>query len=117
MLVKWLSCNALLVGVVMDQQEPTPDWAKRKDRRQVRVTAVAYLPDGSAVAVRVTNISYEGCELETNSILPIGEKLKIALPRLGEIYAQVRWALEGKAGIQFLLEEAVADERRSRIRV
>ena len=101
----------------MDQHARMPDWANRKDRRQVRVTAVAYLADGTAVAVRVTNISYEGCELETDATLPIGEKLKIALPRLGEIYAQVRWALEGKAGIHFLLEEAVADERRSRIRV
>lgn len=101
----------------MEQQEQAPDWIERSERRQVSVTAIAYLPDGSAVAARVTDISYEGCQLETEQTLPIGQKLKLALPRLGEINAQVRWSLQGTAGLHFLLEEAVADDRRSRIRL
>lgn len=99
----------------MERQTQAPDWVKRKDRRRVHVAAIAYLPDGSAVPVRVTDISYEGCKLETEAALPIGSKLKLALPRLGEICAQVRWSLQGTAGIRFLLEESGADDRRSRI--
>lgn len=100
----------------MEQQGLAPGWSKRNERRPVRAAAVAYLPDGSAVAVRLINISYEGCQLETDGSLPIGSKLKLALPRLGEINAQVRWSLEGKAGIIFLLEESIADDRRHRTR-
>ena len=32
----------------------------------------------------------------------IGEHLSIALPRMGNVRAQVRWALPGSAGTQFL---------------
>lgn len=99
----------------MEQQQRRPGWPERRDRRQVYVTAVAYLPDGTPIAVRLTDISYEGCQVETDAMLPIGEKLKLALPRLGDISAQVRWALPGKAGMRFLLEESLADDRRSRI--
>lgn len=101
----------------MERQERTPDWNKRNDRKPVSVAAVAYLPDGSAIAARLTNISYEGCQIETEVTLPIGDKLKLALPRLGEISAQVRWSLQGTAGLHFLLEESHADERRPRIHV
>ena len=98
----------------MSQLERTHNWRERGDRRLVNVSAVAYLSDGSAISVHLTNISYEGCQVELEEMLPIGEKLKLALPRLGEISAQVRWSLPGRAGLHFLLEEGIAGERRSR---
>lgn len=97
-------------------EKQAPEWTKRNERSQVSVAAVAYLSDGRAVAARLTNISYEGCQIETDITLAIGEKLKLALPRLGEISVQVRWSLQGTAGLHFLLEEALAHERRSPIR-
>lgn len=101
----------------MEQQQRIQGWIKRNERRDVNVRAVAYLSDGTAIDVRVTNISYEGCQLEAEQMLPIGEKLKLALPSLGEAPAQVRWSIGSKAGLYFLLEESLADERRARIGV
>jgi hypothetical protein len=101
----------------MEQQHRVQGWIKRNERREVDVAAVAYLPDGTAIDVRLTNISYEGCQLQAKQMLPIGEKLKLALPRLGEVPAQVRWSIGSKAGLYFLLEESVADERRTRFGV
>lgn len=99
----------------MDQQHRVQGWIKRNERREVNVAAVAYLSGGTAIDVRVTNISYEGCQLEAEQGLPIGEKLKLALPRLGEVPAKVRWSIGSKTGLYFLLEESVAEERRARI--
>ena len=98
----------------MDQQGQGPKWPKREDRRPVRATGTLYLPDGSAVSVRLTDISFDGCQVETDVILPIGHKVKLALPRLGDINAQVRWALPGRAGMRFLLEEPAAGDRQNR---
>lgn len=101
----------------MEQQHRIAGWIKRNERRDVDVPALAYLTDGSSIEVRLTNISYEGCQIEAEATLPIGERLKLALPRLGEISMQVRWALDGKAGARFLLEESAAGDRRARIGV
>ena len=89
----------------MERQEKVSGWIDRNERRPVQAAAVAYLPDGGAVSVRLTDISYEGCQVESDEILPIGCRITLALPRLGDIAAQVRWSLHGRAGIRFLLEE------------
>ncbi|MEA3059902.1 MAG: hypothetical protein QOE50_1314, partial [Sphingomonadales bacterium] len=34
----------------------------------------------------------------------IGERLQIAIPRMGQVKAQVRWSLVGSAGAKFLAE-------------
>lgn len=95
----------------MDQQERVQGWIKRNDRRKVNVDAVAHLADGTIIPVRLTNISNEGCQIEAERTLPIGEKLKLELPRLGLVAAQVRWSLQGTAGIQFLLTDAGSDDQ------
>ena len=97
----------------MEQQHRVPGWIKRRDRREVKVAAVAHLSDGAEIAVQITNMSAEGCQLEAEQTLGIGEKLRLAVPRLGEVSAQVRWSFGSKAGLYFLPEESVADERRT----
>lgn len=98
----------------MSQEQRFQGWIKRNDRRTVEIATHAVLSDGSTVDVRVTNISYDGCRIETGRTLPIGEGLRLALPKLGEIEAQVRWSLLGEAGIQFLLVDTVPDADRMR---
>ena len=34
----------------------------------------------------------------------VGERVQIAVPRMGNVKAQVRWALPGAAGTRFLTE-------------
>lgn len=79
-------------------------WIGRKDRHPVAVDAVALRTDGSKSPVRLTNFSDDGCRMETESNFRIGERLQIAIPRMGKVKAQVRWALTGSAGAKFLTE-------------
>ena len=77
-------------------------WTGRKDRNKVALDAVVHRLDGSHAPVKLTNMSDEGCRIECSDHLQIGERLAIAIPRLGQLNAQVRWALQGSAGARFL---------------
>lgn len=76
----------------------------RRQRRDVEFGAFAERPDGSTAIVTVSNLSYDGCQLRSELSFRKGEALKLNLPRLGEIRAEVRWSEEGKAGAEFIGE-------------
>jgi hypothetical protein len=77
-------------------------WIGRKDRHDIKVDAVVHRADGSEAQVRLTNVSDEGCRMATSDDFLIGERLSIAIPGMGKVEAQVRWALPGSAGAKFL---------------
>lgn len=79
-------------------------WIGRKDREAVAVDAVVRRADGTSSPVRLSNVSDEGCRIETDDDFRIGELFDIAIPRFGQLRAQVRWALPGSAGARFLAE-------------
>ncbi|HEY8592907.1 MAG TPA: PilZ domain-containing protein [Sphingomicrobium sp.] len=79
-------------------------WVGRRDRQDVEIEAVVHRVDGSKSPVKLSNFSDEGCRLESDRDFRIGERLEIAIPRMGQVKAQVRWALPGSAGAQFLAE-------------
>lgn len=77
-------------------------WIGRQDRFPVEVEAVVHRADGSKSSALVSNISSEGCRLDAADEFRIGELLTIAIPRIGQVKAQVRWALSGSAGAKFV---------------
>jgi hypothetical protein len=79
-------------------------WVGRKDRESVAIDAVVHWSDGSTAHVKLTDFSDEGCRIEADHDFRIGERLQIAIPRMGQVKAQVRWALPGSAGAKFLAE-------------
>ena len=79
-------------------------WVGRKDRQNVEIDAVVHRDDGTASPVTLTNFSDDGCRIEAEGDFRIGERLQIAIPRMGKVKAQVRWALPGSAGAKFLAE-------------
>jgi hypothetical protein len=79
-------------------------WIGRKDRHLVVVDAVVHRTDGSKSPARLTNFSDDGCRIEADADFRIGERLQIAIPRMGQVKAQVRWALVGSAGAKFVAE-------------
>lgn len=90
-------------------------WVKRNDRRNVSMDTVAYRSDGNKVEVRLSNISYDGCQLEAEQSFAIGENIVLELPQMGEVKAQIRWtSFDGRSGCQFMLDESMASERRRR---
>ena len=79
-------------------------WVGRKDRHCVEIDALVHRSDGTRQSVKLRNLSDEGCRIEADGDFHIGERLQIAIPRMGQIKAQVRWALPGSAGALFLAE-------------
>ena len=79
-------------------------WIGRKDRHPVIIDAVIHRLDGTKSPVRLSNFSDQGCRIDAEHDFRIGERLSIAIPRMGQVKAQVRWALPGSAGAKFLIE-------------
>jgi hypothetical protein len=78
--------------------------AGRRDRHPVEIDAVLHRTDGSKSPVRLTNFSDQGCRIESDEKLRVGERLAIAIPRMGQVKAQVRWSAVGSAGARFVAE-------------
>ena len=78
--------------------------APRRDRYPVEIDAVVHRTDGRKFSVKLSNFSEQGCRVETAEEFHIGERVQIAVPRMGNMKAQVRWALPGAAGTRFLTE-------------
>ncbi|WP_294121829.1 PilZ domain-containing protein [Sphingomonas sp.] len=79
-----------------------PGQIKRSPRVDTRFEATLIDSDGSKHSVIVTDISREGCRLETSDLLKIGESVQIEVPKYGLFPAQIRWALGDEAGAVFL---------------
>jgi hypothetical protein len=78
-----------------------PGWTPRNDRRQVDLAAVVHRGEGGPLSVIVKDLTEEGCRLSAGETLRIGEHIKIEIPRLGFLDAQIRWAFDGEAGALF----------------
>jgi hypothetical protein len=50
--------------------------------------------------------------METEKFLLVGEQIKLSLPGLGEIPAEVRWATRERAGARFVIETPLLAEKR-----
>lgn len=79
-------------------------WVGRKDRHPVAIDAVVSWDDGRRESVTLSNVSDDGCRIESDVEFRIGERFEIDVPRLGHMKAQVRWAFAGSAGARFLLD-------------
>ena len=79
-----------------------PGQIKRAPRVDTRFKATLVDSDGGTHHVIVTDISREGCRLETEELLKIGEEVQLEVPKYGLFPAQIRWALGNEAGAVFL---------------
>ena len=79
-----------------------PGEIKRAPRVDTRFDASLIDSDGTVVPVVVTDISKQGCRLETDGSLKIGENVQLQVPKYGNFPAQIRWALGNQAGAVFL---------------
>jgi hypothetical protein len=77
---------------------------RRKDRHPVAVDAEIHRTDGSKLSATLTDFSDDGCCIEGTNDFRIGERLRIAIPRMGQVRAQVRWSLPTSAGAKFVVE-------------
>lgn len=98
------------------EREPI-DWSPREYRRRVSLLGSASREDGESVRILVTNLSYAGCQLQSEQTLTRGEMIKLCLPSMGAMSGQVRWVSDVKCGVRFLVGASAKDERRARLGV
>ena len=79
-----------------------PGYIKRAPRVDTNFEASLTDSDGGKIPVLVTDISREGCRLEADGSLKIGEQIQIEVPKYGTFPAQIRWAVGNEAGAVFL---------------
>jgi hypothetical protein len=73
----------------------------RSERRVVEMRAYAIRFDNSILDLRLTDLSYDGCAVETTEALVPGELLKLSVLEHGFVRATVRWYRARKAGLRF----------------
>ena len=81
-----------------------PGWTPRNDRRSVDLAAFVHREDHPPLSVSVTDLTELGCRISAEETLLIGEQIRLEIPHLGYLSAQVRWALDGEAGARFCPE-------------
>ena len=77
----------------------------RLERRGVEMRAFIVRSDKTIADVRVLDLSYDGCGIETLTKLAAGEVLTLSILSCGVIRAKVRWCKSRKAGLLFIREK------------
>jgi hypothetical protein len=75
------------------------------DRDDVHYRARAFGPDARQLSFLVVNISPHGLMARCDRPFEVGDRIRIVLPVVGAVVAEVRWSLGGRLGAQF--EQAV----------
>ena len=87
-------------------QDGSPVPVDRSERRPVALRGYVIDADGEHHEIKLLDLSYEGCGVETSIELTPGATVKLSVLRLGGIEAEVRWWQDGKAGLVFTPLEA-----------
>lgn len=74
----------------------------RAPRVDTNLAATVTDSEGAIVSVVVLDISREGCRLQTEGELHVGERIAINVDRYGSYPAEVVWAKGSEAGVVFL---------------
>lgn len=83
----------------------------REKRREVEMRGYLVRSDNEIVDVRVLDLSYDGCGIDTPTQLVAGEEVKLSVLARGALTATVRWATPRSAGLIFATEPAARKEQ------
>jgi hypothetical protein len=84
--------------------EAEAEAARRDPRHPMALPAFALLGDGSTVELIILDLSYDGCRVEVPVAFLPKTQLKLTVPRLGKLDAEVRWCDGNIAGLCFTSE-------------
>lgn len=78
----------------------------REPRWPVQLTGYGLLDDGTTFGVSLLNLSYDGCQVETELALLPGVKFRFSVLGFGGTTdATVRWYKDGRAGLKFSYDD------------
>jgi hypothetical protein len=69
-------------------------------RDEVHYRVRAFGPDARELSLLIVNISARGLMARCDRDLPVGSRLRVPLPGVGVVAAEVRWALGGRIGCE-----------------
>lgn len=78
-----------------------PGWPDRDEREPALLAGALVLSSGERVPVTIRDISNDGCQVESDELIPIGDMVTLELTGEMSTEASVRWAVLGRAGLQF----------------
>lgn len=78
-----------------------PGWTDRDEREPALLAGALVLSSGERVPVTIRDISNDGCQVESGELIPIGDMVTLELTGEMSTEASVRWAVLGRAGLQF----------------
>jgi hypothetical protein len=79
----------------------TKTFITRAERRPVELRGFALGPSRDS-DVRIADLSYGGCRLESDDAFDEGEVFELRIIKRGAAAAEIRWAGDGHAGVRFL---------------
>lgn len=74
---------------------------RREGRDDVHYRARAFGPDAKSHNFLIVNISPHGLMARCDACFEVGDRIRIQLPVVGVMVAEIRWALGGRLGAQF----------------
>lgn len=74
---------------------------RREGREDVHYRAKAFGPDARQLNLVIVNISPHGMMARCEREFQIGDRIRVTLPVVGVVAADVRWSLGGRIGCQF----------------
>jgi hypothetical protein len=93
--------SSVLASLAQVARSRDPSVNQRRTQR-VLVDMVSHIAErGRTHGVRVINISELGLMCRTDAEVLIGERVSVWLPVVKDVQAEVRWAEEGRVGMEF----------------
>lgn len=79
-------------------------WADSRaiDRDEVDYSAKGTGPKGEWMTMLIVNISPQGMMVRSHHELSPGDRMRVTLPDVGTLVAEVRWSIAGRMGCQFV---------------
>ncbi|WP_066796048.1 PilZ domain-containing protein [Sphingomonas soli] len=74
---------------------------RREGRDDVHYRARAFGPDAKLHTFLIVNISSHGLMARCDACFDVGDRVRIQMPVVGAMVAEVRWALGGRLGAEF----------------
>lgn len=74
---------------------------RRSERDEVHYRARAFGPDARLHEFVIVNISPHGLMARCGAQFETGDRVRIQLPGIGVMVAEIRWSLGGRLGAQF----------------
>lgn len=87
----------------MESFATAPESLRRAERDEVFLRTSLTLGKRSGISAQLVNISAYGFMIRTNETAAVGSPIRVRIPELGELSAQVVWSLGGRIGAEFEL--------------